>query len=151
MNPNQELPSLTRRGFLGHGSRGITAAALASLLPARASADGRGLHGALHHRPKIKRIVHLCMAGGPSHLETLDWKPKLREMHGQPMPDSYTKGQQIAQLQGQRLVCFGPQHDFQRFGERLASLDATAAVFASSSGIDDANKEGAALAAEKLL
>ena len=41
--------------------------------------------------------------------------------------------------------------DFKRFGERLASLDATAAVFASSSGIDDANKEGAALQAEKLL
>merc|ERR1712147_610638 len=41
--------------------------------------------------------------------------------------------------------------DFQRFGDRLAALDATAAVFASSSGIDDANNEGAALAAEKLI
>ena len=39
----------------------------------------------------------------------------------------------------------------QRFGDRLAALDATAAVFASSSGIDDANQEGAALTAEKLL
>ena len=26
------------------------------------------------------------MAGGPSHLETLDYKPRLAEMHGQPMP-----------------------------------------------------------------
>ena len=41
--------------------------------------------------------------------------------------------------------------DFQRFGERLAALDATAAVFASSGGIDEANADGAALQAEKLL
>ena len=40
------------------------------------------------------------MAGGPSHLETFDYKPKLAEMHGQPMPESFTKGQPIAQLQG---------------------------------------------------
>ena len=40
------------------------------------------------------------MAGGPSHLETFDYKPKLAEMNGQPMPESFTKGQPIAQLQG---------------------------------------------------
>ena len=57
------------------------------------------------------------MAGGPSHLETLDHKPKLRELHGQPMPESFTKGQPIAQLQGQRLTCLGPQHPFARFGQ----------------------------------
>ena len=48
------------------------------------------------------------MAGGPSHLETFDYKPKLAEMHGQPMPESFTKGQPIAQLQGQKLNCFAP-------------------------------------------
>jgi len=43
--------------------------------------------------------------------------------------------------------------DFQRFGDRLAALDATAtaAVFASASGIDEANADGAKLTAEKLL
>jgi hypothetical protein len=50
-------------------------------------------------------------------LETFDPKPKLAEMHGQPMPESMTKGKQIAQLQGQKLVCFGPQHKFARFGK----------------------------------
>ncbi|PHS01773.1 MAG: sulfatase [Blastopirellula sp.] len=70
-----------------------------------------------HVTPKVKRIVHLCMAGGPSHLETFDDKPKLKEMHDQPMPESYTKGQQIAQLQGKKLKCFGPQHAFKNFGE----------------------------------
>jgi hypothetical protein len=56
------------------------------------------------------------MAGGPSHLETLDYKPRLAQLHGQPMPESYTRGQPIAQLQGQRLTCYAPQHPFRRFG-----------------------------------
>ena len=57
------------------------------------------------------------MAGGMSHLETFDPKPKLAEQNGQPMPDSITKGQQIAQLQGQQLKCFGPQLAFKKFGK----------------------------------
>jgi hypothetical protein len=57
------------------------------------------------------------MAGGPSHLETFDHKPKLAEMHGKPMPESFTRGQPIAQLQGQKLNCFGPQHPFKKFGK----------------------------------
>ena len=56
------------------------------------------------------------MAGGPSHLETFDPKPKLAEQNGQPMPESITKGQQIAQLQGQPLKCFAPQANFRKFG-----------------------------------
>ena len=115
MSGASELPRLTRRGFLDGATRGITAAALGSVL--RAEEGAGGFLGPRHVRPRARRVVHLCMAGGPSHLETLDWKPKLREMHGQPMPESYWKGQQIAQLQGQKLVCFGPQHEFVRFGE----------------------------------
>jgi hypothetical protein len=38
-------------------------------------------------------------------------------MHGQPMPESVTKGQQIAQLQGAKLNCFGPQHPFVKYGK----------------------------------
>ena len=56
------------------------------------------------------------MSGGPSHLETFDYKPKLAELHGQPMPESITAGKQIAQLQGAKLLCFGPQHPFKKFG-----------------------------------
>jgi len=75
------------------------------------------LQSGLHHAAKVKRVIHLCMAGGMSHLETLDFKPKLRELSGQPMPESFTKGQQLAQLQGSKLVCLGPQHDFERVGQ----------------------------------
>ena len=57
------------------------------------------------------------MAGGPSHFETFDHKPKLAEMHGQPMPESFTAGQPIAQLQGQTLKCQAPLFKFQRYGQ----------------------------------
>ncbi len=111
----------TRRVFLGRASQGIGALALASLIkpssllaaPARAT----GVVDPLHFAPKAKRVIWLTMAGGPSHLETWDPKPKLAAMHGQPMPESFTAGKQIAQLQGQKLTCYGPQHKFQRFGK----------------------------------
>src|SRR5215472_6522786 len=77
----------------------------------------RGVVNPLHFPAKAKRVIFLYQAGGPSHLETLDFKPKLAEMNGKGMPESFTKGQQIAQLQGKELKCFGPQHAFKRFGK----------------------------------
>jgi hypothetical protein len=71
----------------------------------------------LHFPPKARRLIYLYMAGGPSHLETFDYKPKLAQMSGQPMPDSFTRGQQIAQLQGQKLNCFAPQYPFVKAGK----------------------------------
>jgi len=117
---------LTRRAFLGQSSGGLGAMALAWLLDpntgqaAEAGAappDRRhGLVRPLHHAARAKRVIYLYMAGGPSHLETFDHRPKLAQMQGKPMPESFTKGQPIAQLQGQKLNCFGPQHRFKKAG-----------------------------------
>ena len=117
----------SRRVFLGRAASGIGSVALAALFnpvshilgagvaPAK---DGwRGVVSPLHLPARAKRVIYLCMAGGPSHLETFDYKPKLAELHGQPMPASFTNGQQIAQLQGQKLNCFGPQYPFQKVGK----------------------------------
>jgi hypothetical protein len=131
MNPFYEHQlRLTRRALFGNAARGIGALALASLVnpsllraadaPSAGGSKTEKWPGVIsppHYRPRIKRVIYLCMAGGPSHLETLDYKPKLAEMHGKPMPESFTKGQPIAQLQGQKLNCFGPQYDFRRFGK----------------------------------
>jgi len=107
-----------RRTFLRHGLSGLGMVALNSLLAGDAKAAGTtGVVNPLHHAAKAKRVIFLYQAGGPSHLETFDDKPKLREMHGKPMPESLTKGQQIAQLQGRPLTCFGPQHEFEKFGK----------------------------------
>jgi hypothetical protein len=108
---------LKRRLFLGRAAQGLGAVALANVAGSALAAPQAGVLGPLPLPQKAKRVIWLTMAGGPSHLETFDPKPKLVEMHGQPMPDSLTKGQQIAQLQGQKLVCFGPQHGFKRFGQ----------------------------------
>jgi hypothetical protein len=116
----------TRRSFLGRSLTGLGATALASLLNPRmlqAEADAPAL-GKLHFAPKIKRVIWLCMAGGMSHLETFDYKPALEKMHGQPMPDSYTAGQPIAQLQGQQLKCFAPQHAFAKHGQSGQEISA---------------------------
>jgi len=104
-----------RRTFLRYGLSGLGLLGLNSLM-AQPQAS-RGVINPLHHPAKAKRVIYLYQAGGPSHLETFDYKPKLAEMHGKGMPDSFTKGQQIAQLQGKPLVCFGPQHGFKKFGK----------------------------------
>ena len=109
-----------RRTFLKRNALSLGAAALSSVLrtpSVQADVSRRGVITKLHCPPRAKRVIFLCMAGGPTHLETLDDKPKLAAMHGQPMPESYTKGQPIAQLQGKELKCFGPQHPFERFGD----------------------------------
>src|SRR5207245_6420952 len=111
---------LARRAFLGQSAAGVGAMALASLLQARERVEmdrWPGVARPFHRPPKVKRVIHLYMSGGPSHLETLDYKPALAKMHGQSMPESFTKGQPIAQLQGQKLNCFAPQHPFKKFGQ----------------------------------
>ena len=111
--------NLSRRAFLGRSGAGLGMMALAGLLNAKEKADGRwpGVLKAAHVPPKAKRVIYLYMAGGMSHLETFDPKPKLAAMHGKPMPASYTKGQPIAQLQGAKLTCFAPQHPFKKCGK----------------------------------
>ena len=121
-----EFQNCSRRAFLQRSSFGVGAVALGSLLDCQLLAEDQvqvpkwdGVARSMLGRQRIKRVIHLCMAGGPSHLETLDYKPKLAEMDGKPMPKSYTEGKQIAQLQGQanNLKCLGPQHPFKKFGE----------------------------------
>jgi hypothetical protein len=124
MHANREfLSQIHRRTFLGQAGLGLGTAALSSLLDprsARGAADGPGLGGLAglpHFAPKAKRVIFLYMSGGPSHLETFDYKPTLEKLDGQPMPASYTQGQPIAQLQGQALKCLGPQYRFRQHGE----------------------------------
>ena len=116
--------SISRRTFLSQSGVGVGAAALSMMLGnesvargvATAPAGYRGLPDLPHLPPNAKRVIFLCMAGGPSHLETFDYKPKLAELHNEPMPESYTKGQPIAQLQGHQLRAHRPMYGFARYG-----------------------------------
>lgn len=117
---------ISRRTFLGTSGLGFGAAAFGAMNLDEARAESRdsdqdqilpGLPDLPHFAPQAKRVIFLCMAGGPSHLETFDYKPELEKLDGQPMPASYTEGQPIAQLQGQALKCQGPMTKFQRYGD----------------------------------
>ncbi|MEX0865936.1 MAG: DUF1501 domain-containing protein, partial [Pirellulales bacterium] len=119
---NHLANELNRRTFLRRSGVGLGSLALASLLRPEilSAATESAYQGAVwprHFAPKAKRVIFLCMAGGPSHLETFDYKPKLAEMNEQPMPESFTTGQPIAQLQGQKLRCLGPLSKFGYYGE----------------------------------
>lgn len=130
----------TRREFLGRAAQGIGAMALAGLLTrgtldfaraddggGKAKQKGRGAspddrwEGVVrptHYTPRAKRIIYLYMAGGPSQVESFDPKPRLVDMHGQPMPRSVTKGAQMSTMtSGQKLKVLRPQYEFSRYGE----------------------------------
>ena len=113
---------INRRSFLYRSAWGLGGIALADLVAPRAMAASAGLSsggviGEPHFPVKAKRIIHLCMAGGPSHVESFDAKPELKKLDGQPFPESFTKGQQLAQLQGAKLVARGPFVDFGKHGQ----------------------------------
>ena len=125
-------PQIARRSFLFNGGISLGSIALTSMLSRRSPAAAettavptdrwRGVLGPLKSPPKAKRVIWLYMAGGMTHLDTFDHKPKLAEMNGQPMPESITRGQQIAQLQGAKLTCLAPQHPFKQWGESGQSI-----------------------------
>jgi hypothetical protein len=133
-NAEQHARSINRRTFLTRGAYGLGAMALATLMnppslraaaaesPVAAGARWRGVVNPPHFPIKAKRIIHLCMAGGPSHLETFDFKPKLKELNGKPFPASFTAGQQLAQLQNTQLLARGPFCEFKKCGQSGAEI-----------------------------
>jgi hypothetical protein len=125
INLNEFQLNINRRTFLGQAAYGLGGIALASLLNPRVVQASRprveqrwgGVVSPPHYPIRAKRVIHLCMAGGPSHLESLDYKPELKRIHGQPFPESFTKGQQLAQLQNTELVARGPFSEFKKWGK----------------------------------
>jgi hypothetical protein len=90
---SEAIATSTRRGFMGLG-----AAALAHLLSQDASAATPGLPGLPHFPPKAKRVIYLFQGGGPSQLESFDYKPKLASLAGQDLPQSVRNGQRLTAM-----------------------------------------------------
>ncbi|MES2461698.1 MAG: DUF1501 domain-containing protein, partial [Armatimonadota bacterium] len=115
---------VNRRTFLQQSAYGMGGLALQSLIGGTAWAKGpeagdlpKNVMGLPHFPIRAKRIIHLCMAGGPSQFESFDNKPILKAQHGQPFPTSLTQGQQLAQLQGAVLKARGSFVDFKKWGK----------------------------------
>ena len=88
---------LTRRHFFARTATGIGAAALGSLLNPRLFANTAPeypLQGT-HFSGKAKRVIYLFMAGGPSQMDLLDYKPTLENLHKTELPDSIRMGQRL--------------------------------------------------------
>lgn len=119
---NQLRTDWSRRTFLSKSFAGLGSFALASLMMGSKSVQAAerpwpALPNFPHHAPRAKRIVHLCMAGGPSHVESLDPKPELDKIHDQAFPASFTAGQQLAQLQNTTLKARKSFTKFKPWGE----------------------------------
>src|SRR3954454_13074263 len=94
------LRLLDRRTFLGSAGTGLGGVALAALLAEGGqlrAADGGPIRPVIrpeaplaprppHFPAKAKRVVHVFCTGAVSHLDTWDYKPKLVELHGKPLP-----------------------------------------------------------------
>ncbi len=81
---------------------GIGSMALASLMANRGQAspaveyDNPLQPKPAHFLPQAKNVIFLFMAGGPTQLETFEYKPKLTELNGQPIPESFVAGKRFA-------------------------------------------------------
>ena len=124
MNPlHDHLLRLTRRDLLGRTGTGIGLAALAGLL-------GRAGYGATAAAPstsprlrdvapKAKRVVYLFQNGAPTHVDLFDFKPKLQQLHGQPVPDGYIGGKRFSTMTGKAdgKLLLAPVEPFHQRGQ----------------------------------
>jgi len=127
MNPELEHRlRLTRREFLGQSGTGLGLAALAGLLgrdslsaaPVVPGGNGR-LPGLPHHAPKAKRVIYLFQNGAPTHVDLFDYKPRLQELHGKPVPEGYIGGRRFSTMTGKAdgKLLLAPIEPFHRRGQ----------------------------------
>ncbi len=94
--------SISRRDFLVRAGAGFGTLALGALLRRDASAEQEFRRPVIdplnpfserqpHFAPKAKSVIFLYMVGGPSHVDTFDYKPELQKLDGKPVPDSLRK------------------------------------------------------------
>src|SRR5438094_2107630 len=127
MIPQRSLRLQTRRHFFQDCAIGLGSLALASLLSDDKILAGEPASFANplapkppHFPAKAKNVIYLFMAGGPSQLELFDYKPKLQELSGQPIPESYLKNKRFAFMDSftkQVPQLLGSKRKFARHGE----------------------------------
>ena len=104
MNPLREHQlRLTRRDLLGRAGTGLGLAALAGLLGRSGMSIAAGAPTPPRRpeiAPKAKRVVYLFQNGAPTHVDLFDYKPKLQQLHGQPVPDGYIGGNRLNTMTG---------------------------------------------------
>lgn len=120
------LQTTTRRHFFADAGVGIGSLGLASLLgDGQLFADARDTNPLAprptHFPARAKNVIFLFMAGGPSQLELFDYKPKLQQMTGQVIPESYVKNKRFAFLKRDAKL-LGTKRKFKQLGECGAQM-----------------------------
>ncbi len=112
---------ITRRHFFSRLGTGLGAAALASMLPRIGVADETtgALPGFPNFAPKAKRVIYLFMSGGPAQQDLFDYKPRLRELNGQPLPPEVRGQQRLTGMSGNQAILplAGSHFDFAQHGQ----------------------------------
>ena len=139
----EDLKTLTRRHLFGQCGLGLGSLALASVMAEKGLAANSGTANSAAgttatpapridpsnpmaarrppFAPRAKNVIYLFMAGGPSQLELFDHKPKLVELNGQPIPESYVAGRRFAFMDSfakkERPRLLGTRRKFARHGK----------------------------------
>jgi hypothetical protein len=113
---------LARRQFFTSTASGLGALALASLLQqdgllAADRASDPLAPKAPHFAPRAKSCIFFLPEGAPSHIDLYDPKPKLNELHGQPLPESMTRNVRFAFIKKETAVLSGSNRKFAAHGE----------------------------------
>ncbi|MFT6618548.1 MAG: hypothetical protein ACJASX_001442 [Limisphaerales bacterium] len=126
MNPFlDQQQTLSRRNLLLKMGNGMGAAALSTLLnPGLTSSASASVSADIGSRflaraPKAKRVIYLFFSGGPSHIDTFDYKPAMRKLHGEELPESIRNGQRLTGMTSKQksFPCVAPMFDFERYGK----------------------------------
>jgi hypothetical protein len=112
----------SRRSFLTTAASGLGAAALGSLLAGDGVLGDERASGFLAPRPphfsaKAKACIYIFLAGGTSHIDLFDPKPKLTELSGQAIPESFTKGLKFAFTDPAKSYLMASKFPFRRYGQ----------------------------------
>jgi len=90
----RDSENLSRRDFFSWAKTGLAGTALMDLLlkqkPLRAATPASATQIGTHFPPRVKRVIHVCLIGGLSHLDSFDYKPALKKLHGKAMPTDKT-------------------------------------------------------------
>lgn len=86
-----------------------------------AAAASSAARDGLHHPAKAQRVIFLFMGGGPSQLDLFDYKPKLVELEGKPLPPSVIDGQRYAFIQPDAAV-LSARFPFAKHGDSGAEI-----------------------------
>jgi hypothetical protein len=122
------LQNATRRHFFGDCAMGLGSVALASLLsdapaPGAASSADPLAPQSTHFKPRAKNVIYLFMAGGPSQLELFDHKPKLNELNGELIPQSFIEGKRFAFMNSSHTPkLLGSRSSFAQHGQSGTSV-----------------------------